>query len=75
MRWVRWRTRRLERANAGSKNSVYAIPHAEFRFLNDLLWARRLLFADMGLSLSLAGSALDRLAALYNRLRALSSLR
>ena len=36
------------RANAGSEKSVYAIPHAELRVLNDLFWVRLLLFADMG---------------------------
>jgi len=39
------------RAQAGdSEKSVYTIPHAELRVLNDLFWIRLLLFADMGFS-------------------------
>jgi cyclopropane-fatty-acyl-phospholipid synthase len=30
------------------EKSVYSIPHAELRVLNDLFWVRLLLFADMG---------------------------
>lgn len=32
----------------GSEKSVYTIPHAELKVLNDLFWVRLLLFADMG---------------------------
>ncbi|KAK5165152.1 uncharacterized protein LTR77_009250 [Saxophila tyrrhenica] len=39
------------RAQAGDgEKSVYAIPHAELKVLNDLFWVRLLLFADMGFS-------------------------
>ncbi|TKA35350.1 hypothetical protein B0A54_13429 [Friedmanniomyces endolithicus] len=37
-----------QRADADGEKSVYTIPHAEFRVLNDLFWVRLLLFADMG---------------------------
>ncbi|EMC92006.1 hypothetical protein BAUCODRAFT_313159 [Baudoinia panamericana UAMH 10762] len=32
----------------GSEKSVYEVPHAEIRVLNDLFWVRLLVFADMG---------------------------
>ena len=39
------------RADAdGGEKSVYTIPHAELKVLNDLFWVRVLLFADMGLA-------------------------
>jgi cyclopropane-fatty-acyl-phospholipid synthase len=32
----------------GGEKSVYSVPHAELKVLNDLFWVRLLLFADMG---------------------------
>ncbi|CAK3874213.1 related to cyclopropane synthase [Lecanosticta acicola] len=34
--------------NGESEKSVYSVPHAELKVLNDLFWVRLLLFADMG---------------------------
>lgn len=36
------------RAEQDGEKTVYTIPHAELRVLNDLFWVRLLLFADMG---------------------------
>lgn len=36
------------RADVDDEKTVYTIPHAELKVLNDLFWIRLLLFADMG---------------------------
>ncbi|OQO05674.1 hypothetical protein B0A48_09767 [Cryoendolithus antarcticus] len=36
------------RAEVETEKTVYTIPHAELKVLNDLFWIRLLLFADMG---------------------------
>ena len=38
------------RAEAEGEKSVYTIPHAELRVLNDLFWIRLAVFADMGVA-------------------------
>ncbi|KAK4963367.1 hypothetical protein LTR10_000995 [Elasticomyces elasticus] len=37
-----------QRAEFDNEKSVYTVPHAELRVLNDLFWVRLLVFADMG---------------------------
>lgn len=37
-------------SDAESEKTVYTIPHAELRVLNDVFWVRLALFADMGLA-------------------------
>ena len=41
-------TSRRPHDDGGDKGTVYAVPHAELRVLDDLFWVRMLVFGDMG---------------------------